>query len=385
MKGLDYPNERYVRLYTRDTASWMVLGWEAQALYPQLRRKADRSGVLDLGEEEMSEAVCGLFPGWPTEVVEKGLTRLLAKGWVDYNEDLNWVLIPDFQESEEAAATAAQRSREHRARRAASERVQRNVADQNETLQNETGSNAVKHSDTPYLPVPTRTVPSEDGDGPEPKAAPRPSLTPEPGQADGALDNNQVWLPGIPEPEEAPAREDAGEPPELDVAYWFPVKKGARGNENNREVTGKPWKYECPITRDQVARWEQLYDGLDIAPAIRDCLRWDYDNPARIKTAAGLSNHVGGWIARDNDKGKLQEKKPERHWPTWDEWRETGRPLWERPSPNWPMGMPDPGDTLAQITAQETAAGKKLDKNFCLVDMTEEERAEAGLDADIPF
>ena len=81
MKGIAYSGESYVRFYTRDTPSWNVLGWEAQALYPQIRRKVDRAGVLDLGDELRAEGLGAVLQGWPIEVVERGLDRLIAKGW----------------------------------------------------------------------------------------------------------------------------------------------------------------------------------------------------------------------------------------------------------------------------------------------------------------
>ena len=33
-----WEDERYVRIYTRDTPSWMLLSWDAQALFLQLLR-----------------------------------------------------------------------------------------------------------------------------------------------------------------------------------------------------------------------------------------------------------------------------------------------------------------------------------------------------------
>ena len=130
MKGLDWPSERYVRFYCRDTASWMVLGWEAQALYPQIRRKCDRAGVLDLGDELKCEALAAVLPKWPPEMVERGLDQLISKGWIDYNEELNWLYIADFEDSESAKMTSAQRSRESRAKDAAERRI---VASRDET------------------------------------------------------------------------------------------------------------------------------------------------------------------------------------------------------------------------------------------------------------
>ena len=56
---MDWSNERYVRVYTRDTTTWKILSWEARALLQFLIRKVDRSGVVDTGRH----GARGLFRG----------------------------------------------------------------------------------------------------------------------------------------------------------------------------------------------------------------------------------------------------------------------------------------------------------------------------------
>ncbi len=48
---LKWDDERYVRLYTRDTSTWLRLTWEGRFVLMALLRKLDRSGNLDLGDE----------------------------------------------------------------------------------------------------------------------------------------------------------------------------------------------------------------------------------------------------------------------------------------------------------------------------------------------
>jgi hypothetical protein len=57
---MDWENERYVRVYTRDTIDWVALGWEAQSLFLLLIRKVDRSGVLEIGKHG-ARGVAGLI------------------------------------------------------------------------------------------------------------------------------------------------------------------------------------------------------------------------------------------------------------------------------------------------------------------------------------
>lgn len=43
-----WSDERYVRVYTRDSANWLSWPWRARALLPLLLRKVDRAGLLKL-------------------------------------------------------------------------------------------------------------------------------------------------------------------------------------------------------------------------------------------------------------------------------------------------------------------------------------------------
>lgn len=44
-----FEDEKYVRIFTRDTTNWKMLSWYAQTLLLHLSRKVDRAGVLELG------------------------------------------------------------------------------------------------------------------------------------------------------------------------------------------------------------------------------------------------------------------------------------------------------------------------------------------------
>jgi uncharacterized phage protein (TIGR02220 family) len=109
---MDWPNERYVRLYTRDSTTWKLLDWKARALLPLLMRKLNRAGVLELG----SDGVLGIAAHveMPLEIVEDGMRQLLARGVFVMTSTA--VVMPNFLEAQEASQTTAHRSREYRAR-----------------------------------------------------------------------------------------------------------------------------------------------------------------------------------------------------------------------------------------------------------------------------
>jgi hypothetical protein len=112
---MDWSNEPYVRVYTRDTKTWLKLRWEGQTLLMMLFRKVDRAGVLDDIDDPVDDLT--LMTGLPVEVVEVGLRRLLEMEVVAIND--GQLVIPNYIEAQESSKTDRQRQRECRERRRA--------------------------------------------------------------------------------------------------------------------------------------------------------------------------------------------------------------------------------------------------------------------------
>lgn len=126
---MDWSNERYVRLYTRDTDTWISLSWQARALLALMLRKVDRAGVLETVRG--ARGVAGLTT-LPLEVVEVGLADLLEAGTV--REIGVGYFMPKFLEAQEAPMSDAQRARDSRERRrdkATAAQITRDVESQN--------------------------------------------------------------------------------------------------------------------------------------------------------------------------------------------------------------------------------------------------------------
>jgi hypothetical protein len=109
---MDWANERYVRVYTRDTEDDLLLSWEATALWHALIRKVDRAGVLEAKRGARSLA---LVTRIPIDVVERSLPELLADGRLAAHE-LGY-LVPNFIEAQETPQSDKQRATESRGRR----------------------------------------------------------------------------------------------------------------------------------------------------------------------------------------------------------------------------------------------------------------------------
>lgn len=112
---MNFSDERYVRLYVRDTAEWLALCWQARAVFPLVLKACDRAGVIQIpGGERRIRMLAGLIH-LPVEVVTPGIADLLEDGCVA--EVALGYMVPNFIEAQEAKASDKQRMRDMRERR----------------------------------------------------------------------------------------------------------------------------------------------------------------------------------------------------------------------------------------------------------------------------
>jgi hypothetical protein len=153
---VNWADERYVRVYTRDTAEWLALRWEAKALLPLLLRKADRAGVIAVKPgPNRARLVAGLV-AIPADVVEPAIADLLADGSLVESE-LGFT-FPNYIEAQESPQTNAQRQRESRARRRDLGTQSRHSVTDRDPIASHivTEHHALSQAVTPSLAVPSR-------------------------------------------------------------------------------------------------------------------------------------------------------------------------------------------------------------------------------------
>lgn len=110
---MDWSEERYVRVYTRDTADLLIFGWEGRLVWYELLRKVDRAGVLEYGGGDI-EVVAELLR-IPHEVFKVGIAKIAKREAVQITETA--IVIPNFIEAQEASMSGNARQRESRLRR----------------------------------------------------------------------------------------------------------------------------------------------------------------------------------------------------------------------------------------------------------------------------
>lgn len=114
---MDWSDERYVRLYTRDTTNWKRLGWDGQCVLMAVLRKVDRAGTLDLGGIEPWEAVM-LHIGCSEDVARRGVDAMLKPGLEVAKVIGGRLVLPNFIEAQECTKSDKLRSKELRERKA---------------------------------------------------------------------------------------------------------------------------------------------------------------------------------------------------------------------------------------------------------------------------
>ncbi len=109
---MNFEDERFVKIYPRNTTNWKLLGWEGRCVLMMMLREVDRAGCLDLegGMEGLA-----LLLDLPPDVTERGFAACVKRGCVVQTE--NTATIPNFVKAQEARQSDRVRQAESRARR----------------------------------------------------------------------------------------------------------------------------------------------------------------------------------------------------------------------------------------------------------------------------
>lgn len=110
---LNFADERYVRLYVRDTVTWRRWDWRARGLWCLLLRVVDRAGVLDLGDDP-DESLAAILD-CDLDAARAALEQWLARGSVRITDGA--LVVPNFVAAQETPQSDRMRQAESRAKR----------------------------------------------------------------------------------------------------------------------------------------------------------------------------------------------------------------------------------------------------------------------------
>ena len=154
---MDWSNEDYVRMYTRETDDDLALSWQALALWRAMLCRFDRSGLLATRRGNRGLAA---MVRMPFEVVDPAIAELVSDGRV--RAIASGYFAPNFVEAQGATKSDKQRQKESREKRASNARAMPDVTSRDGavTIRDEN----VTTGHTPSHPVTLTSASSADPD-----------------------------------------------------------------------------------------------------------------------------------------------------------------------------------------------------------------------------
>jgi hypothetical protein len=290
---VDWQNERWVKLYTRDSADWLALSWQAQGLFCLILRKVNRAGVIDLGRHA-AKGLAAHFGGpaaWAS--IKPHLDELIEDGCVVV--DGSTLTVPRFVEAQEATQSAAARKRTERERR------DDGVTKRDQPSQNVTESHEKSHGVTDgHAASRDVTNRTEQTRTDETQSTPNGVLPPQPpaGATTAAAEKAANRKPS--RPDDAPPAE--GSPAAAVVA-------AVEGAGFLRGLVKRP----CALGNAAVA----AFPGVDLAAQVAKANGWCVMNPAKAPRSNGdaflwrwlqtAQNDVANRAAREGQRSAVPD------------------------------------------------------------------------------
>lgn len=151
---MNFEEEHYVRVYTRNTPGWVRMPWQSRAVLPLIMRELNRkSGTLELGEDGIPGLADLIM--MPPEVVEVGLRELLRRRTLMLEGSL--LAMPNYLRAQGWVASDAQRMRNYRERKRQTAVPCEPVTDGDAALRSVTERYDESRAVTPSLPYPSLT------------------------------------------------------------------------------------------------------------------------------------------------------------------------------------------------------------------------------------
>ena len=154
---MDWTNERYVKLYTRDTTAMLMLAWDELALFWSLLRKVDRAGTLDL--EGYGMHAVSVHLRCPLDVAERAVAAWVKVGWVEMAGD-DTLVVPSHLPAQDANKSDKLRQAELRERRREDACAKSAKSGENVTIRDETSRDVTQSHTASRLAEPSLAEPS---------------------------------------------------------------------------------------------------------------------------------------------------------------------------------------------------------------------------------
>ncbi len=61
---------------------------------------------------------------------------------------------------------------------------------------------------------------------------------------------------------------------------------------------------EFPITKADIAQWQETFPAVDVLAELREVRQWNLDHPQKRKTRKGIRGHISRWLGKEQDRGR---------------------------------------------------------------------------------
>lgn len=262
---MNWSDERYVRLFTRDSVTWSLWSWNTQAIFMGMLRKADRAGVIDVSDHDPAEAIAALLRA-PLDQVRSALSDLEKSGTVVRGDHA--LVFPNYIWAQETPQSDKARQAESRAKRAAQSSLSTHKLVAGVTIRDEMSRGVTPGHAVSLRAVPCRAVPNHaettlsnlqfDGE-----------VVVDEIIAHAVADANHFARPKL--AADSTDKAPAAKPKKPTTATW---------HEDERDVF-EHWRVACnhpeavPTTarRKLIAKWLRLYSVERLQAAIDGCAR----------------------------------------------------------------------------------------------------------------
>lgn len=89
---------------------------------------------------------------------------------------------------------------------------------------------------------------------------------------------------------------------EHEVAIAYPVFPAAKGRKKGPTT----WV----LTDAHVQELAKTFPAVDVPAESREAWQWIKSNPAKVKTASGMSDFLRRWMSKEQDKGGTRQRRP---------------------------------------------------------------------------
>lgn len=114
---MDWPNERWVKLYVRNSADFTALSWQARGLFRLLLTEVDSDGALHLGK--IGPKAIATMVRAPWSEIEGPLGELMEDGCIEVSESngVKTMVVPNFVQAQQSIQSGKVRQENWRRRK----------------------------------------------------------------------------------------------------------------------------------------------------------------------------------------------------------------------------------------------------------------------------